>query len=82
MTTPAEINAYLDDQELISDFIEFANTKNVKVDQEELEISGEYILTQIKAYIARNIIDNEGFYPIIREVDNTLNVAIDTLSAI
>jgi carboxyl-terminal processing protease len=82
MTTPAEINAYLDDQELISDFIEFANTMNLKVVQEELEISGEYILTQIKAYIARNIIDNEGFYPIIREVDNTLNVAIDTLSAI
>ncbi|MDF1572994.1 MAG: S41 family peptidase [Bacteroidales bacterium] len=82
MTTPSEITAYLDDLELMRDFTAFANSKNVQAGQEELDISGHYLLTQIKAYIARNILDNEGFYPIIREVDYTLNVAIDTLSAI
>ena len=34
----------------------------------------------IKAYVARNIIDNEGFYPIIADIDNVLQVAIDTIS--
>jgi len=82
MTTPSEITAYLDEQELMRDFTAFANTKNVQAGQDELDISGHYLLTQIKAYIARNILDNEGFYPIIREVDYTLNIAIDTLSAI
>jgi carboxyl-terminal processing protease len=80
MTSPSEITGYLDDQELMRDFIEFANSKNVTTNQDELAISGHYLLIQIKAYIARNILDNEGFYPIIRELDNTLNVAIDTLS--
>jgi len=82
MTTPSEITAYLDEQELMRDFTAFANSKNVQVGQDEIDISGHYLLTQIKAYIARNILDNEGFYPIIREVDYTLNIAIDTLSAI
>lgn len=82
MTTSEEISGYLDDQALIRDFTAYANSKNVEVGQEELDISGQYLLTQIKAYIARNILDNEGFYPIIREVDYTLNIAIDTLSAI
>jgi len=66
MTTPSEITAYLDEQELMRDFTAFANTKNVQAGQDELDISGHYLLTQIKAYIARNILDNEGFYPIIR----------------
>ncbi len=82
MTTPSEISDYLDDQELMKDFIAYADSKKVEFEQEDLEISGNYILTQIKAYIARNIIDNKGFYPIIREVDHTLNIAIDTLSSI
>jgi carboxyl-terminal processing protease len=82
MTTPSEITGYLDDQELMKEFIGYASSKNVQVDQEDLAVSGDYLLTQIKAYIARNILDNEGFYPIIRAVDYTLNVAIDTLSAI
>jgi carboxyl-terminal processing protease len=34
---------------------------------------------QIKAYIARNIIDNKGFYPIWEEIDTTLKYAIDYL---
>lgn len=82
MTTPSEISGYLDDKDLMKDFIAFADSKKVEFDQDELDISGNYILTQIKAYIARNMIDNEGFYPIIREVDHTLNVAIDTLSSV
>ncbi len=37
------------------------------------------INTQLKAYIARNILDNAGFYPIIEEIDNTLLSARDFL---
>jgi carboxyl-terminal processing protease len=37
------------------------------------------INTRLKAYIARNIMDNEGFYPIIREVDETLEKAVNLL---
>ena len=34
--------------------------------------SEKIILTQLKAYIARNILDNAGYYPIIQEIDKTL----------
>ena len=82
MKTAEEISVYLDKTPLLSEFITFAESKQVKVDEDDMNISEEFILTQIKAYIARNIIDNVGFYPIARKMDKTLNVAIDTLSSI
>jgi len=35
----------------------------------------------LKAFIARNILDNEGFYPIIRPLDNTIQKAIEVLTS-
>ncbi len=41
----------------------------------------EFILrTQLKAYIARNILNNEGFYPIYQNIDTTLKKAVEILS--
>ena len=40
------------------------------------------MLKTIKAYVARNIIDNDGFYPIIADIDHTLKVAIDTIASL
>ena len=48
----------------------------IKPDPEGLRISGRIIHTQIKAYIARNILDNKGFYPIWEKIDTTLKYAI------
>lgn len=82
LTSVEEIQAYLDDQQLKREFLEFATDKGVKQNAEEFSISEEFILTQIRAYIARNIIDNEGYYPVVSRLDETLQVAIDTLSEI
>jgi carboxyl-terminal processing protease len=51
----------------------------IKTDPEGLRISSRIIHTQIKAYIARNILDNKGFYPIWEHIDTTLKFAIDFL---
>lgn len=48
----------------------------IKPDPEGLKVSGRVIHTQIKAYIARNILDNKGFYPIWEHIDTTLKYAI------
>lgn len=82
MTNAEEISLYLDNQNIKADFIAYASSKGVKPDYKQIRESEEVILTQIKAYIARNMIDNIGFYPIIRSIDHTLQVAIDTLSVI
>lgn len=76
----AEMEEYLDKQDLLDQFIEFAATNKIKRDVEGLRISGQIINTQLKAYIARNILDNKGFYPIWKELDTTLKYAIDYLN--
>ncbi|WP_346859149.1 S41 family peptidase [uncultured Draconibacterium sp.] len=77
LTSADEFDTYLDKQKALSDFIAYAEEKGVKKDREGLKISGEIINTQMKAYIARNIIGEEGFYPIIKKIDKTLLRAIE-----
>jgi carboxyl-terminal processing protease len=81
-TTAEEIANYLDASVLRKEFTAFAESKGLKTDNKGLNASEIFILTQIKAYIARNIIDNLGYYPIMKELDHTLMVAVDTLSKI
>jgi len=78
-TEADELEKYLDKQALLDQFVHFAESNNVKRDQAGLKISGKIIHTQLKAYIARNILDNKGFYPIWEEIDTTLKYAIDYL---
>lgn len=74
-----EMENYLDKQALLDQFIQFAASSGIRKDPAGLKISGNIIHTQIKAYIARNILDNKGFYPIWEKQDSTLKSAIDFL---
>jgi carboxyl-terminal processing protease len=76
---PGEMNKYLDKQALLDQFVQFAATSGIKKDPAGLKTSGAIIHTQLKAYIARNILDNKGFYPIWEQIDTTLKYAIDFL---
>ena len=78
-TEARELEKYLDKQPLMNQFIQYATAGNIKMDREGLKTSGEIINTQIKAYIARNMLDNKGFYPIWEEIDTTLKYAVDFL---
>ena len=79
-TTAEEIEAYLNDQRILPEFIEFAKGKGVPPDYEDIRTSELPLKQTIKAYVGRNVIDNIGFYPIIAKIDYTLQVAIDTMS--
>ena len=74
-----ELKKYLDKQALLDQFVQFASASNIKKDPIGLKTSGKIIHIQLEAYIARNILDNKGFYPIWEEIDNTLKYAIDYL---
>jgi carboxyl-terminal processing protease len=78
-TEPGEMKKYLDKQPLLDQFVQFASANKVKKDPAGLKISGDVIHTLTEAYIARNILDNKGFYPILQQMDNTLKYAIDYL---
>ncbi len=76
-SSAAEINDYLDEHHSLDEFISYAAEKGVPRDNQGLKESGKVINTQMKAYIARNIMGEEGFYPIIQSIDKTLLKAID-----
>ncbi len=79
MSETTEMEKYLDKQRLLEQFTDFAANAGIKKDPDGLKISGKLIHTQLKAYIARNILDNKGFYPILDDIDNTLQVAVKFL---
>lgn len=75
------INEYLEKQNLIEQFIKFAEQNKLKKNKEQIQESYDIIDTQLKANIARNTaIDNEGYWPIIKDIDNILQKAIEILS--
>jgi carboxyl-terminal processing protease len=78
-TEAGEMEKFLDNQAILDQFVQFAASNGIKKDPAGLKISGDIIHTQIKAYIARNILDNKGFYPIWEHIDTTLKYAIDFL---
>ncbi|OFX83568.1 MAG: peptidase S41 [Bacteroidetes bacterium GWF2_33_16] len=78
--TAQDLNNYLESQKIFDQFVKYAEQKGVPKDTKGLDVSKKIINTQIKAYIARNIIDNEGFYPIIMEIDKTFINAVNYLS--
>lgn len=61
---------------ILNQFVAYAEKKGVKVNHNDLKISSKVIENQVKAYIARNIIGEKGFYPIIQNIDKTLLEAI------
>jgi len=75
------IEAYLKKQDVFSQFIRFVGKNGIPRDNKGLKISGKILETQLDAYIARNILGEEGFYPIVKEIDTTLLKAIDVIES-
>ncbi len=71
------ISDYLRSQNLLDSFVSFAETKGLKRNIKDISESRQIMLTQIHAYIARNIIDNKGFYPILHEIDKGFQKALE-----
>ncbi len=76
-TKANEFDSYLDNKNILDEFVKYASDKGVPRDNSGLKQSSLIIKTQLKAYIARNIIGEEGFYPIIEKIDHTLLKAIE-----
>jgi len=76
---PEQFVEYLNKKNVLRDFIEFADNEGVTKVPDEIKVSERLLKTQLTAFIARNIIDNKGYYPIIRQIDLTLQEAIKIL---
>lgn len=72
--------AYLRTQNLFPKMIALAKEKGVSPKGDELKQSHEILETQMYAFIAQNVMDSEGFYPIISTLDNTVQAAKEIMS--
>jgi carboxyl-terminal processing protease len=77
LTNVSEFEKYFQSKDILQQFVAFASQKGIKASNEDLKTSAKIIDNQAKAYIARNIIGEEGFYPIIKNIDKTLLEAIE-----
>ena len=79
LSTPQEFVKYLNQVNILRKFIAYAAKDGVKERPADIKISENLLKTQLNAYIARNFLDNNGFYPIIQDIDNTLLKALEIL---
>jgi carboxyl-terminal processing protease len=66
--------SFSDDE--VNNFIKFAESKDVKFNQEDFDEDREYIVTRLKAQIARNYWKNDGWFLVLLQIDKQFNKAI------
>jgi carboxyl-terminal processing protease len=79
LQNPEDFVKFLNKRNVVDIFARYAAGKGVPEVPSEIKTSEEILKTQLYAYIARNIIDNRGFYIIIKDIDNTLQEAVKVL---
>lgn len=65
--------------QLFNDLLEYARKDGITYNGNELSLSKEKIKTLLKAYIGRNLLDDEAFYPVYHQVDKVFQIAFDAL---
>ena len=65
----------------LPEFIRFAESKGVEPNQKEIEKSRPLLTRIINAYIVRNILGDEGFFPLFERDDNITHRAVLFLSS-
>ncbi len=66
--------------DLFNELVYYAETKGIQENKKIIRQSKQKIQILLKAYIGRNIYDNEGFYPIYHKIDNEFLKAVEVLS--
>ena len=75
-----QMETFLDSQNLLTDFTAFAATKGVVPNPKQINISKRFLLSQLKAYISRNMLGESGFYPMLNKDDKTVKTALVELN--
>lgn len=83
-----ELNQFADWQTLekhllkanwVDEFVAFAKEKGVEPNPEQLAISRPLLVRIVNAYIVRNILNDEGFYPLFERDDDIVKEAVEQL---
>lgn len=74
------MNVHLSKQALLNEFTAFAAQKGLAPNPKQINISRKLIETQITSYITRNVLGDEGFYPLFYKDDSTVLKAVEVLA--
>ena len=66
---------------MFNELVEQAEKKGIKGNEEEKQVARREADILLKAYIARDLFDDEGFYPIYRDMDDMLQKALEVLAS-
>ena len=84
-----ELNKYTDWQSLekhllsvdwVPDFVAFAKEKGVEPNEKQLAISRPLLVRIVNAYIVRNILNDEGFFPLFERDDDIVKKAVEVIT--
>jgi len=73
------LEKYLIKQDIIPEFVQFAEGKGVEPNQAEIQKSRPLMTRLLHAYIVRNILGDEGFFPLFERDDEITKVAVEQL---
>ncbi len=68
--------AFKMDNNTFNELVKYASNKGIKETDEVINISKDKISILFKAFVGRNVLDEEGFYPIYHKIDTTFNRAV------
>jgi carboxyl-terminal processing protease len=75
-----EIVNLLENRNVFAGFLQEVRNGGLNPKITEISQSEQLIKTYLYAYICRNIINNDGYFPVLQKVDNVLLKAVDELS--
>ena len=64
----------------INEFVAFAESKGIAQNPDQLAISRPLLIRIVNAYIVRNILNDEGFFPLFERDDDIVKKAIEQLT--
>ena len=64
---------------MFDELVKMAGEKGIKGNDEQKQVARREANTLLKAYIARDLFDDEGFYPIYAPMDEILQRALEEL---
>ena len=74
------LERYLNKQNILKDFVAFAATKDVAPNEEQIQKSRPLLTRLLNAYIVRNILGDEGFFPLFERDDEITKRAVEELT--
>ena len=79
-TTWQELEKHLLKANWVNEFIDYAQEKGIEPNYEEIAKSRPLLIRIVNAYIVRNILGDEGFYPLYERDDEITQRAVEALS--